>query len=414
MAKPLGARAGVLILFIYMQMQQLEDIGEHIGAGARVLVRVDANVPLKKGAVSDDTRLRRVLPTLEWLLGRGASLVVASHLGRPGGKPNLKYSLHPVANRLSELLGRGVHFEPNPLADKAHMPKNGVTMLQNVRFFEEEMLCDGQFSDRLATGCTAFVNDAFGTAHRAHASTVGVAKLLPSAAGRLMTREVQMLSEVRSGSKKPVVILASGAKMHGKIGVLEEFVRRAQVVMLGGGIANTFLAAKGVDVQDSLFDPTEVDHARAIAAAAQQADCQLMLPTDAVASAEVFSGASTRICPVDALEAGEKILDIGPQTQIAFAAQIARAGTFVWNGPVGIFELEPFAAGTMAMARAAAETEAQTILGGGDTLEAIAHAGLPEAAFTHLSTGGGAMLEFLEKGDLPALAALRSPQCIAQ
>lgn len=374
----------------------------------RVLVRTDFNVPLTDdGRVADDTRIIAALPTLRLLIENGAGVCICSHLGRPNGKPNLKHSLRPVAQRLAHLLGKDVRFLTNPLETK-NLEPGEVLMLQNVRFFPEEKENSTFFSALLARGCDFYVNDAFGTAHRAHASTVGAAGLLPHAAGLLLEREVSVLRGLMETPRKPLMVIVGGAKMETKIGVLERFVQTADTVVVGGGIANTFLAAQGIDVKDSLYEARELTHAQRILQLAEESDCEVIIPTDAVLASEIGADVSTRIAAVAKLNDGEKILDIGPQTLERIVAAIARSQTIVWNGPVGLVELEPFANGTRTIAQTLANSPATTILGGGDTLEVIDRFKIPQERFDHLSTGGGAMLHFLEGRELPALSVLSS------
>lgn len=370
-----------------------------------MLLRADFNVPLQEGRVSDDTRIRKTLPTIQYLLDRGASIAICSHLGRPEGKPNMKYSLLPVAEHLEKLLVRPVRFLPNPI-DNKNLEAGEVIVLQNTRFFEEEKEDKTIFAGALARGCDLFVNDAFGAIHRSHASTLGVAGLLPAYAGLLVEREVEVLSEVMKNPERPLALVLGGAKMKTKIGVLEYFAEKADVIMLGGGIANTFLAAKGADIGDSLFEPLEVEHAKRILEKAEQHGKIILLPEDAVVAHHVDPNAETAEKDISTLEVTDKILDIGPKTREQYVAAITSAKTFLWNGPVGIFEMQPFAEGTRAVAEAAT-TVKKSILGGGDTLEALSHFGHGEEEYFHASTGGGAMLQFLEGATLPALDALQ-------
>ena len=374
-------------------------------AGKKFLIRADFNVPLKKGKIADDTRIRKSLPTIKFLLENGGAIAICSHLGRPAGRPNPKYSLLPVAKHLEKLLKKSVKFFPNPLENK-NLKKGEILLLQNTRFFPEETENNSMFAAALARGCDFFINDAFGTAHRAHASTVGVAGFLPSAAGFLLEKEISVLGEVLKNPARPLVLLTGGAKMKGKIGVLEKFVEIADAILLGGGIANTFLAATGKKIGDSLFEPTEIETAKMILKKAEKEKCEILLPIDAVVSTEISESAPAKMKKIDAIENDEKILDIGEKSAAKYATKIDGAKMLVWNGPVGIFELSPFSAGTEKMATAAAKCDGKTILGGGDTLEAIAKFGFLEKDFTHLSTGGGAMLEFLEGKKLPAIAIL--------
>ncbi len=376
-------------------------------AGKKVLLRADFNVPLVKGKIGDDTRIRQTLPTIHYILEAGGSVVICSHLGRPEGKPNSEYSLFPVAEHLEKVLRKPVAFFSNPLEVKSLKPGN-VILLQNTRFFEEETANSTLFAAALACGCNFFVNDAFGSVHRAHASTVAVAGLLPSAAGLLLEKEITILGEVLNNPSRPLVILAGGAKMKDKIGVLEHFAEIADSILLGGGIANTFLAATGKNIGDSLFEPSEIGTAQRILAKAIENDCEIMLPKDAIISLEASETAVTRVKSIDWVVGGEKILDLGPKSAEEYSEKIKGAQMFVWNGPVGIFELSPFSNGTRAIAEAAKNCPGKTILGGGDTIDAISRFGFFEGSFSHLSTGGGAMLEFLEGKVLPGIEALQN------
>jgi phosphoglycerate kinase len=369
------------------------------------LLRADFNVPIKDGKVSDDTRIRETLPTIEKILNAGGSLVICSHLGRPKGTPNLKYSLRPASERLSELLGKPVRFFSNPL-DNKEMKPGDILLLQNTRFFAEEEENNTLFAGALARGCDLYINDAFGTAHRAHASTAGVAGLLPHAAGLLIEREVHVLSDILKNPEHPLTLVVGGAKMKTKIGVIETFLEIADTILVGGGIANTFLSAKGEKIGDSLFEATEIETAQGILQKAKEHRCELILPTDIVASKEVTEEATGKTMITNDIAEDEKILDIGPKTAELFAKKISESKMVVWNGPVGLFEMPNFAQGTKVIAEASAQMNGKAILGGGDTIEAIAHFGFTKEDFFHLSTGGGAMLEFLEGKTLPGIETL--------
>jgi phosphoglycerate kinase len=374
-------------------------------SGKRVLLRADFNVPIKDGKVSDDTRIRETPPTIEKILNAGGSLVICSHLGRPKGTPNLKYSLRPASERLSELLGKPVRFFSNPL-DNKEMKPGDILLLQNTRFFAEEEENNTLFAGALARGCDLYINDAFGTAHRAHASTAGVAGLLPHAAGLLIEREVHVLSDILKNPEHPLTLVVGGAKMKTKIGVIETFLEIADTILVGGGIANTFLSAKGEKIGDSLFEATEIETAQGILQKAKEHRCELILPTDIVASKEVTEEATGKTMITNDIAEDEKILDIGPKTAELFAKKISESKMVVWNGPVGLFEMPNFAQGTKVIAEASAQMNGKAILGGGDTIEAIAHFGFTKEDFFHLSTGGGAMLEFLEGKTLPGIETL--------
>jgi phosphoglycerate kinase len=381
--------------------------------GKRVLVRVDYNVPLAKsdGHITDDTRIRATLPTIQALLDRGAAAVILmSHLGRPKGQPNPSMSLRPVAARLSELLGRPVAMQVDcigPAVETAlrALPAGSVALLENLRFHAEEESNDPGFARRLAVLGDVYVNDAFGAAHRAHASTEGVARLLPAAAGLLMEREVAALGRVLREPEAPVVIILGGAKISDKIGVIDNLLTRASAILIGGGMANTFLKAQGREIGHSLVEDDKVAEAKRLLAAAEDRGVTLALPIDVVVATEVTADAPRRTIAVEAVGPEERILDIGPLTVAAFGEHIAGAKTIVWNGPMGVFEVEPFAAGTRAVAEAVAAAGAFSLVGGGDSVAAIEQAGLAER-ISHVSTGGGASLEFLEGQELPGVAVL--------
>jgi phosphoglycerate kinase len=361
--------------------------------GKRALVRVDFNVPLlPDGSVGDDTRLRATLPTIRHLRDRDASVILLSHLGRPDGKPDPRYSLRPVAAHLAELLGRPVAFdEPADL-----------TLLENVRFHPGEETNDPAFAAELAAKGDLFVNDAFGTAHRAHASTVGVAKLLPSAAGLLLEKEVHALSDVLESPKRPFVAIVGGSKISSKIAVLENLLPRVDHLLIGGAMAFTLLKARGARVGRSLVEDDKLDLARRIL---EQGGRKLMLPVDAVAAAELAPGAATRVVPADDVPDELSGLDVGPSTVERWAVPLRAARTVLWNGPLGAYETPPFAEGTAAIGKVVADSGATSVVGGGDLVAALEAAGLADR-MSHVSTGGGASLEFIEGRVLPGIAAL--------
>jgi phosphoglycerate kinase len=363
----------------------------------RVLVRVDFNVPLDEDRrITDDARIQGALPTLKELREKGASgLVLLAHLGRPKGRDE-KFSLKPVADRLGELLGVAVTLAP----DLDDVPAGEVVMVENVRFFEGETNNDEALAKRYAALADVYVNDAFGAAHRAHASTEGVAHLLPSAAGRLLEREVKTLTGILEDPKRPLVAVVGGAKVTDKIGVLEAFLQRADTVLIGGAMCFPFFKAQGHDVGSSLCEEEGVGPATEV-----MGDEKLELPTDLVLGREFK--ADTQVQDVDGVDVpdGWMGLDVGPKTAARYAATIEAAGTVFWNGPMGAFELEPFAAGTKAVAEAMAATGATTVVGGGDSAAALAQFGLADRV-THLSTGGGASLELIEGKELPGVKAL--------
>jgi phosphoglycerate kinase len=380
--------------------------------GKRALVRVDYNVPLDTGGqIADDTRIRATLPTIRALLERGvASVVLMSHLGRPGGKPNPALSLRPAAARLGELLGRPVTMLDDcvgPAVEAAvkALGPGDAALLENLRFHAEEEANDPAFARQLAALGDVYVNDAFGAAHRAHASTEGVARLLPSAAGLLMQAEIEALSRVLHRPEPPVAIILGGAKISDKIGVIDNLLGRADAILIGGGMANTFLKAQGKAIGRSLVEEDKVAEAGRLIDAAAARGVTLALPVDVVVAPEVAAAAPRRTVSVDAVGASDRILDIGPATAERFAALIGGARTIVWNGPMGVFEVEPFAAGTRAVAMAVADSPAYSLVGGGDSVAAIEQAGLADR-ISHVSTGGGASLEFLEGQTLPGVKVL--------
>jgi phosphoglycerate kinase len=365
--------------------------------GKRVLVRVDFNVPLDGGRITDDSRIRAALPTIERLRERGARLLLTSHLGRPKDRePAL--SLRPVAERLAELLGTGVELAP----DLDHVPGGDVVMLENIRYEPGETRNDPELARRLAGLADAYVDDAFGSAHRAHASTEGVARLLPSAAGLLLEREVRTLTGILERPDRPLVAIVGGAKVTDKIGVLEAFLQRADAILIGGAMAFPFLSVQGHSIGESLCADEDLDPARELLA---RGDGKLRLPVDLVLGERFDPGTERRDLDGVDVPDGWMGLDIGPRTAGAYGTEIASAGTVFWNGPMGAFELEPFAAGTRAVAEAVAGAGGTTVVGGGDSAAALAQFGLADRV-THLSTGGGASLELIEGRTLPGVEVL--------
>jgi phosphoglycerate kinase len=382
-------------------------------AGKRVFLRADLNVPLDDGRITDDTRIRASLPTLIYLLEHGASVILASHLGRPKGKVNDALRLKPVADRLAQLLGRPVRMTGDALGPGVQVAveklrPGDLLMLENLRFHGEEEANDPGFAKALADMADVYVNDAFGSAHRAHASTEGITHYLPSVAGLLLEREVDALSRLLHRPPKPFHALIGGAKVSGKLEVLEALLSRCQAVLVGGGMANTFLAARGLQLGKSLVEPEQFDNAKRIVAEARRKRVRLMLPTDAVVAPQIHHRAKGRVVAVDEVRKDEMLVDIGPATIAAYTEHLSKAQTIFWNGPMGVFEISQFAAGTIAMARCVAERTAAgatSIVGGGDSVAAVEQLGLTDQ-MTHVSTGGGASLEFVEGKELPGVEAL--------
>ena len=394
-------------------MHDIRSIGALDLSGRRVLVRVDFNVPLDGGAVADDTRIRAALPTIRAILDQpGASVVLMSHLGRPGGVRRPELSLAPVAARLAALLNRPVEMASDCIGPEvqraaAALPAGGVLLLENLRFHAAEEAGGAAFAGQLAALADAYVNDAFGAAHRAHASTATVAGLLPSAAGLLMEREVAALGALLGAPRRPFVAIVGGAKVSSKVAVLDNLLAKVDVLLVGGAMAYTFLAAGGTAVGNSLVEPDLYETARTLARRAGQLGVRFLLPCDHVTADAVAEDAARGVTAGADIAAGAIGVDIGPRTAAAFGAAIAAAGTVMWNGPMGVFEVAPFAAGTFAVAEAVAACGATTVVGGGDSVAAINAAGVAER-ISHVSTGGGASLELLEGRELPGVAALRA------
>jgi phosphoglycerate kinase len=379
-------------------------------SGKRVLVRVDFNVPMTGGKVSDDTRIRAALPTIQDLLARNAAVILVSHLGRPKGKPAPEFSLAPVAKHLSGLLGRHVRLAQDvagPAAQSAvaALQPGDVVLLENVRFEPGEEKNDAGLARRLASLADLYVNDAFGTAHRAHASTVGVADFLPAYAGYLMQGELDALRRLVDNPTRPYVAILGGAKVSDKLAVIGNLASRVDAILVGGGMANTFLLAQGHPVGKSLAEPDFVEQANAVLADARQRGVDVLLPTDVVVAASLNEAGRT--VPVDAVTDVVAIYDIGENTAEHFGERISGAATIFWNGPMGVFERPAFAQGTLAVARAVAASGAFSVVGGGDSVAAIEQAGLADK-ISHISTGGGASLEFVEGRTLPGVAALEA------
>jgi phosphoglycerate kinase len=394
-----------------MQLNKLSmaDVSIH---GRRLFIRVDFNVPLDAhGHVTDDTRLRASLPTIQYALAREAKVILASHLGRPSGKVEARYSLKPVAARLSELLGKSVTMADDCLGPAvealvAQMCAADVLLLENLRFHAGEEKNDPSFAQQLARLVDIYVNDAFGTAHRAHASTEGITRFVPTAvAGLLMQAELEHLGRLLETPQRPAIAILGGAKVSDKISLILNLLPKLDQVLIGGGMAYTFLVAQGIAVGNSLVESDKLEAAREILAQAQSRGITMRLPEDHVIAQRVEAAAATQVVPRDGILAGWVGIDIGPQTIDAFAKAINAARTIMWNGPMGVFEIAPFAEGTNAIARAVASAQATSIVGGGDTVAAVNEAGVAER-ITHISTGGGAFLELLEGRELPGVAAL--------
>ncbi|MBS28021.1 MAG: phosphoglycerate kinase [Alphaproteobacteria bacterium] len=383
-------------------------------AGKRVLLRADLNVPMSDGKVSDLTRLERLAPTILELADRGARVLVTSHFGRPKGVRVLEMSLAPVAKELGEVLGRPVAFAPDCIGDAAldassALVDGDILVLENARYHLGEESNDPAFAKSLADLADVYVNDAFSAAHRAHASTEGVARILPSYAGRLMQAELEALDRALGNPERPVLAVVGGAKIASKLDLLGNLIARVDQLAIGGGMANTFLNAMGVDVGASLCEHDMADTARDILARADEIGCEVILPSDVIIAGEFKAGVPNRIVPVDAVPEDQMILDIGPATAAGLSARLADVRTLVWNGPLGAFEIEPFDAGTVLVARAAGDATAAgsllSVAGGGDTVAALNHAEVA-GQFSYVSAAGGAFLEWLEGKTLPGVAAL--------
>ena len=380
-------------------------------AGKRVLVRVDFNVPLKNGEITDETRIQAALPTIQYLLGQNAKVVLCSHLGRPKGEFKPEFSLAPVARRLQGLLPNQVTFATDVVgksADEAvaNMKNGEVVLLENLRFHKEETKNDPEFAKKLASYGDIYVDDAFGAVHRAHASTAAVADYLPAVAGFLIEKELQFLGNAVENPVRPFVAILGGAKIADKIGVIENLFNKVDSLIIGGGMANTFLAAEGIDMKNSLVDQDSIETAKELLKKANTLGVKILLPSDVVAADKFDNDAKTVMVPVENIPDGYMALDIGASTRMIFAEEIGKAKTIIWNGPMGVAEMSSFAGGTKAVAEAMANVkDATTIIGGGDSAAAVKSLGYGDK-MSHISTGGGASLEFLEGKVLPGIAAL--------
>lgn len=373
----------------------------------KVLVRVDFNVPLDEGRVVDDTRIRAALPTIRYLLEQDSRIILCSHLGRPKGQVVAELSLRPVAARLSELLDHKVNFVDDCIGEEVQSAVNAlepgeILLLENTRFHPGEKKNEDEFAAKLASLAEVYVDDAFGSAHRAHASTEGVTHHLPAVAGLLMEKELKYLGQVLTDPEHPYIAILGGAKISDKIGVVQSLLNLADELLIGGGMANTFLAAQDYDMQASLVETSVIETAKELLTSAGD---RIILPVDLVAASEFSEQAERKVVPIDSIPDGWQALDIGPDTIELFSRKIHGARTVVWNGPLGVFEMEPFAQGTFSIAHAIADSGAVSVIGGGDSAAAIHLANLTDK-ITHVSTGGGASLEFLEGKELPGVAAL--------
>lgn len=381
--------------------------------GKRVLVRVDFNVPIDKRGVTDDTRIRETLPTLKFLLKKGAKVIVMTHLGRPEGKVVDSLKLDAVAKALQKILKKKVHkllncVGPSVTPTINKMKPGEVVLLENVRFHPEEEACEPKFTKQLASLGDIFVNDAFAACHRKHASTAGIAKYLPAYAGLLVEREIKFLSPLLKKMPRPCTLVVGGAKIDTKIGLIKNFFGKADTILIGGALANTFLAAEGYDIGKSLYEANKIDVARDILMLAEKRGQKIVIPDDVIVADIATEYAKTADLPLEDIEGDMKILDIGTQTQEQYADILKSSKTIIWNGPMGLYEFTPFASGTKTIAKTLAglKGKAKTYIGGGDTIDGLKRCGFSTQKFTFVSTGGGAMLEFLEGKKLPGIAVL--------
>jgi len=395
-------------------LMSIKGIRELNISGKRVFFRFDFNVPLdQSGVVKDDTRLRRALPTIEYAVAQGAKCILASHLGRPKGERKPEMSLRPVADRLTELLGREVRFVDDCIGPKVKeamesLPSGGILLLENLRFYAGETKNDPEFARELASLADVYVNDAFGTAHRAHASTVGIAQLVKErGAGLLLKEELDNLGKALAHPLKPVVAIFGGAKVSDKIAVLRNIVDQMDAILFGGGMANTFLKAEGTDMGSSVIEQEMIPVALEIMEQARRKGCRVLLPTDVVVADKMENDAHAEVVNLGAVPQGEMALDIGPRTTAAYSDAIQEAGTIVWNGPMGVFEIDAFKRGTVEIANAVASASGFSLVGGGDSVRAVQQAGVADK-ISYISTGGGAFMEFMEGKVLPGVAALET------
>jgi len=391
-----------------MKLKTIKDVDLQ---GKTIIVRVDYNVPLDKNTVKDDTRIKESIPTLEYILRQGAKIILMSHLGRPNGKIDTELRLDPVAKKLAELIGKPVIKVDNCIGEDvdkaiASLKFGNILMLENTRFHKEEKGNDKNFAKKLASYGDIYISDAFGTIHRAHASTEGIAHYLPSYAGLLIEKEVKALSPLLGDVSKPFVIILGGAKTDTKIGVIKAYIKKADTILLGGGLANTFIYAKGFDIGASLCEKDKMELARDLMVKAEKAGCEIITPEEMIVADEIGDNVITADMEVTGVEGNMQMLDIGKKSIKKYIGILKEAKTIIWNGPVGLYEKKPFKNGTKQIAQTLTEVSGKTYLGGGDTLDALKKFNIDKALFTHVSTGGGAMLEFLEGKELPGLKVL--------
>ncbi|WP_054951282.1 phosphoglycerate kinase [Numidum massiliense] len=390
-----------------MEKQSVRDIDVH---GKRVFCRVDFNVPLEDGRITDDTRIRAALPTIQYLVERGAKVVLASHLGRPKGQVVEQLRLTPVAHRLQELLGKDVQKVDEAIGEAvqqkvAALSEGDVLLLENVRFYPGEEKNDDELARAFAALGDVFVNDAFGAAHRAHATTAGIAKYLPAVAGLLLEKELDVLGKSLDKPERPFTAIIGGAKVKDKIGVIDNLLDKVDNLIIGGGLAYTFVKAKGLDIGNSLLEEDKIDLAKQFMEKAKERGVRFYMPVDAVVADRFAPDAETKVVAIEEIPADMEALDIGPKTADTYSEVVKKSQLVIWNGPMGVFEFDAFAKGTNAVAQAMADTVATTIIGGGDSAAAVEKAGLADQ-MTHISTGGGASLEFMEGKALPGVVAL--------